>query len=207
MASCEECASSTLQESKQVFLFLIFFYQVSNIDTKSPLVGHLRVGDSIVTVAGLRLRSPEDWLEILYNRSVQEQAYSNQSSNADAVVEGPSKLPHHIAVHGFCACSEDFIKHENRLFGVMCPDDVMLFYQHPCTTVIPSGINSLQNIYCLKAADVVKCPACSMDKKSEDTSHRCSCLGVSYRFCLHQRVIFNGRCCNKFLFHLSSGVP
>eukprot|EP00250_Pteridium_aquilinum_P003866 c14141_g1_i1 orf=463-1728(+) len=148
---------------------------VSNIGAGSPLAGHLNLGDSILKVAGHQLQSPEDWFEFLYNRSIQELAHFNHSSIAHGIVEESQKPYYRTALQGFCACSENFTNHQNRLLGSLCPDEALLFYQHPCISAMSSSVNTSQNIYCLKATDVIKCPACSLEEKSEATFHPCSC--------------------------------
>lgn len=160
---------------------------VSSLDTKSPLVGHLKVGDGIITVAGLELSKPDDWLEILYVQGVQGQTYFNQSidtylrDHQNNLIKSASrmgvqlKLHQHIASNGFCACSLKSTELNSRPLDAVCPNDAMLFFQHPCTGA--TSINSLQSIFCLKAADVVNCPACRLDQNLESTSHLCSCFG------------------------------
>lgn len=159
-----------------------FYFQSQNpvvldVDSKSPLAGHLRPGDSILEVAGLQLHSPEDWVEFLHGLHVQELSYSTDTRGANLLIEDLSlKSSLHIATQGFCVFKENYTKHHRSLHGSACSKDALLFYEVPCAGTTSASMNSSQAIFCLKATDVVKCPTCSRLQKSEFSSHPCRCL-------------------------------
>ncbi|KAL0727438.1 hypothetical protein Bca4012_023531 [Brassica carinata] len=144
---------------------------VVDVPSKSPLFGYLSPGDTIVSLDGIRVHKPSEWLEL----SAILDKQNTETSNASLNNLGGSRRFHHGK--GYCvpiSVIEEGFKGkvvENRY---VCPGDLTPFRSVPCSDVAARNEVSV----CLDAKDIVKLNKCGdgwLTRSDTDDSSGCVC--------------------------------
>lgn len=118
--------------------------------SKSPLFGYLSPGDTVVSLDGIRVYKPSEWLELAAILDKQNTETSNASF-------GGSRRFHHGK--GYCvpiSMVEEGFKGKMVENRYVCPGDLTPFSTMPCSDVAAPREVSV----CLDAKDIVKLNKC-----------------------------------------------
>ncbi|XP_013598405.1 PREDICTED: membrane-bound transcription factor site-2 protease homolog isoform X1 [Brassica oleracea var. oleracea] len=123
---------------------------VVDVPSKSPLFGYLSPGDTVVSLDGIRVYKPSEWLELAAILDKQNTETSNASF-------GGSRRFHHGK--GYCvpiSMVEEGFKGKMVENRYVCPGDLTPFSTMPCSDVAAPREVSV----CLDAKDIVKLNKC-----------------------------------------------
>ncbi|KFK28661.1 hypothetical protein AALP_AA7G029200 [Arabis alpina] len=150
---------------------------VVDVPSVSPLFGYLSPGDVIMSLDGIRVHKPSEWLELAAILEKQ----SSETSNASLYLGGSRRFHHG---KGYCvpmSVIEEGFKAkmvENRF---VCPGDLTAFLPVPC-----SNAASREDSVCLDAKDIVKLNKCGDGwVTTSDTDNKSDCVCSQGELCLH----------------------
>ncbi|CAH2078451.1 unnamed protein product [Thlaspi arvense] len=149
---------------------------VVDVPYKSPLFGYLSPGDAIVSLDGIRIHKPSEWLELAAILDKQNIETSNASSYL-----GGSRRFHHGK--GYCvpiSQIEEGLKGKMVENQYLCPGDLTPFQHVPCSNAAPREV-----YVCLDAKDIVKLDKCGDGwVATSDTDVKSDCVCSQGEACL-----------------------
>ncbi|VVB12305.1 unnamed protein product [Arabis nemorensis] len=150
---------------------------VVDVPSMSPLFGYLSPGDVIVSLDGIRVHKPSEWLELAAILEKQ----NSETSNASLYLGGSRRFHHG---KGYCvpvSVIEEGFKAkmvENRF---VCPGDLTAFIPMPCSNAVLR-----EDSICLDAKDIVKLNKCGDGwVTTSDTDNKSDCVCSQGELCLH----------------------
>ncbi|KAL9263564.1 Membrane-bound transcription factor site-2 protease-like protein [Drosera capensis] len=150
---------------------------VLHVSSSSPVSSYLSPGDIIVSVDGIRIFNPQEWMELatlIEESTFQNFTHSVVSSNL--VIGNGRKgycVPHSLV--------EKNIKLPLMIEQPVCPDELTAFGIASCSTSAlqyddgRNGNSQLKTMYCLNAADVVRYKECDGPQTSNEDGGSCLC--------------------------------
>lgn len=121
--------------------------------SKSSLFGHLSPGDVIVSLDGIRVHNPSEWLELA---AILDKQSSEKTSNASLYLGGSMRFHHG---KGYCvpiSLIEEGLEGKMVENQYVCPDgDLTPFLPMPCSNAAQKEVS-----VCLDAKDIVKLSKC-----------------------------------------------
>ncbi|EOA16449.1 hypothetical protein CARUB_v10004605mg [Capsella rubella] len=142
---------------------------VVDVPSMSPLFGYLSPGDVIVSLDGIEVHKPSEWLELAAILDKQNSETSNTS-----LYLGGSRIFHHGK--GYCvpiSLIEGGFKGKMVENQFICPGDLTAFVPMPC-----SNAAHTEGSVCLDAKDIVKLNKCGdgwMTTSDTDIKSGCVC--------------------------------
>ncbi|XP_024005905.1 membrane-bound transcription factor site-2 protease homolog isoform X3 [Eutrema salsugineum] len=142
---------------------------VVGVPSKSPLFGYLSPGDAIVSLDGIRVHKPSEWLELSAILDKKNSETLNASLNT-----GGSRRFHHGK--GYCvpiSLIEEGFKGKMVEQQYVCRDDLTPFLPMPCSDATLKDFS-----VCLDAKDIVKLSKCGdgwVTTSDTDTKSDCVC--------------------------------
>ncbi|CAH8345795.1 unnamed protein product [Eruca vesicaria subsp. sativa] len=151
---------------------------VVDVPSKSPLFGYLSPGDTIVSLDGIRVYKPSEWIELSAILDKQNTETSNASLNS----LGGSRRFHHGK--GYCvpvSLMEVGFKGKMVENRYVCPGDLTPFSTMPCVNIAAPREVSV----CLDAKDIVKLNKCGDGwVTTSETDDKSSCVCPQGEMCL-----------------------
>jgi hypothetical protein len=137
--------------------------KVSHIESSSPLTGHLIPGDSILEVRGVKLKSLEDWVQVLQLHDLKTSPFlRDDTSQLNKIFEGFPPMPNfYISTEGYCVPQENLTMQGGIMRDPICFNDTLLFLK---TSLELYGLNVSQRIFCLKATDFIGQQKCNIEE-------------------------------------------
>ncbi|CAN8231275.1 unnamed protein product [Cochlearia groenlandica] len=149
---------------------------VVDVPSKSPLFGYLSPGDVIVSLDGIRVHKPSEWLELAAILDKQNSETSNASMSL-----GRSRRFHHEK--GYCvpiSLIEEGLKGKMVENHFVCPDDLTSFSTMSCSNRAQEEVS-----VCLDAKDIVKLNKCGDGwVTTSDTDIESICVCSQGELCL-----------------------
>ncbi|KAF8096095.1 hypothetical protein N665_0317s0002 [Sinapis alba] len=151
---------------------------VVDVPSKSPLFGYLSPGDAIVSLDGIWVHKPSEWLEL----SAILDKQNTETSNASLNNLGGSRRFHHGK--DYCVpipLVEEGLKGKMVENRYVCPGDLTPFLTMPCSDVVATKEVSV----CLDAKDIVKLNKCGDGwVTTSDTGDKSGCVCSQGEMCL-----------------------
>uniref|UniRef100_A0A1J3EBE2 Endopeptidase S2P n=1 Tax=Noccaea caerulescens TaxID=107243 RepID=A0A1J3EBE2_NOCCA len=152
---------------------------VVDVPSKSSLFGYLSPGDVIVSLDGIRVYNPSEWLELA---AILDKQNSEKTSNASMYLRGSRRFHHG---KGYCvpiSLIEEGL--EGKMVGnqYVCPGgDLTPFLAMPCSNAAPKEVS-----VCLDAKDIVKLSKCGDGwvTTTSDTDVKSDCVCSQGESCL-----------------------
>ncbi|KAF9587207.1 hypothetical protein IFM89_039566 [Coptis chinensis] len=178
------CTACALALFLLPLLLYPFYMQLENpmvldVTSTSPLSAYLSPGDVIVSVDGLIISNPQEWMEMM--TKINEPPLQNSQNVSDS--KGSKTV---ARIKGYCipsAWMEDKEKSELENDHSPCPQGLTAFSSVPCFNLNGLDGGSSEDIdwhikksrQCLNATDVVQLKKCGNGWLENGTSESCAC--------------------------------
>ncbi|XP_010260869.1 PREDICTED: membrane-bound transcription factor site-2 protease homolog isoform X2 [Nelumbo nucifera] len=183
--SCAVCGLALI--FLPLILFPLYIHgespMVLGLSSTSPLFGYLSPGDSIVSLDGIRIHDPHEWMKMITLIDEQTHQNSNYSDDARSVLTLGGRK-------GYCVPSsllDKSVKIQLEDSQFVCPDELSAFVKFSCfnSSLLDNGYheNGKWGANCLTAKHVVKLNKCGDGWPAAVTS-RSSCECSQDQSCL-----------------------